>query len=73
MNKLISLDHAYDGMINGLSIFISLHHLLVQLRVGYFSANSDPALYGLLNLTDHRHQLNRCLDRLRSHATLSGI
>ena len=73
MNKLISLDHAYDRMINGLSIFISLHHLLVQLRVRYFSANSDPALYGLLNLTDHGHQLYRCLDRLRSHPALSGI
>ena len=73
MNEFIPLYHADDSMIDSLCIFVSLHHLLVQLWVRDFCANSDTTLYGFLNLTDHRHQLHWCFDRLGGHSTLSCI
>lgn len=60
-------------MVDSLSILKTLHHLLLQFRVGNLGAYGDTALYGLLNLSDEWHQLGWGVDVLRGHSTLSGV
>jgi hypothetical protein len=60
-------------MINGLSVLVSLHHLLMEFGVGNLRADGNAALDGLLNLPDHRHQLGRSVDILGCHARLGRV
>lgn len=60
-------------MINGLSVLVSLHHLLMEFGVGDLRADGNTALDGLLNLSDHRHQLGGSVDILGCHARLGRI
>ncbi len=73
VNKLISLNHADDSMVNSLSIFIALHHFLMKFRVRNLGSNGDTSLNGLFDLADHGNKLDGSLDGLSSHATLSGV
>lgn len=60
-------------MVDSLSIFKALHHLLLQFRVGNLGANGNAALDGLLNLSYEWHQLGRGVDVLGGHSTLSCV
>lgn len=60
-------------MINGLSVLVSLHHLLMEFGVGNLRADGNAALDGLLNLPDHRHKLGRSIDILGCHARLGRV
>jgi len=73
VNELISLDHWNDGMIDGLGVFISLHHFLVKLGVGNLGTDGNTALDGLFNFAYHRHEFSRCFYTLGCHSTLSRI
>ena len=73
MNELISLYHADDSMVDGLGILVALHHFLVELGIRNFGANRNATLDCILDLADHRHQLDWCLDSLGSHTTLGRV
>lgn len=60
-------------MIDRLRVLETLHHLLLQLRVGNLGTDGDTALDRFLDLSDQGHQLCRGLDVLGDHTTRGGV